>query len=277
VASRAAFFDLDKTVIAKSSALAFGRHFYASGLINRRAMIKSTYAQFVYALGGADDEQMARMRDELARMVTGWDVAQVQSIVAEALHDLIDPLVYDEAATLIEAHHAEGDDVVIVSSSGEEVVGPIGQLLRADRVIATRMVIEAGRYTGDVEFYAAGPHKAEAIRELARVQGYDLADSHAYGDSISDLPMLQAVGHPHAVNPDRALRREAETRGWPVLDFRHPVPLHARAGLPAPSRPVAAAGLAGAVLGVLAVARARRARRRGARTAKSGKPRTRKQ
>jgi HAD superfamily hydrolase (TIGR01490 family) len=251
-ARAAAFFDLDKTVIAKSSALAFGRHFYASGLINRRAMMKSAYAQFVYLVGGADDDQMARMRDELARMVTGWDAVQVRGIIDEALHDLIDPLVYAEAADLIEAHHAAGRDVVIVSSSGEEVVEPIGELLGADAVVATKLIVEDGRYTGDVGFYAAGPHKAQAISELARQHGYDLAVSYAYSDSISDVPMLEAVGHPHAVNPDRALRREAQRRGWPILDFRRPVSLRARFGrLPTPSRPLAV-GLAG-VAGLVAI------------------------
>src|SRR5205085_1861601 len=167
----AAFFDLDKTIIAKSSALAFGRHFYASGLINRRAMLKSTYAQFVYVLGGADEEQMTRMRDELARMVAGWDVQQVRDIVAETLHELIDPLVYDEAAALIESHHAAGRDVVIVSSSGEEVVVPIADMIGADHVIATRMVRRDGRYTGAVAFYAACPAKAAAMRDLADRMG----------------------------------------------------------------------------------------------------------
>jgi HAD superfamily hydrolase (TIGR01490 family) len=243
----AAFFDLDKTIIAKSSTLAFGRHFYASGLINRRAMLKGTYAQFVYLLGGADEEQMARMRDDLAAMVAGWEVQQVRDIVAETLHDLIDPLVYDEAAELIESHKATGLDVVIVSSSGDEVVAPIGELLGADRVIATQMVAVDGRYTGEIAFYAAGPNKADAIRALAAEHGYDLAASFAYTDSFTDLPMLEAVGHPVAVNPDRALRREALARGWPVRDFRRPVPLRARFGrLATPSRPIVL-GMSGAV------------------------------
>jgi HAD superfamily hydrolase (TIGR01490 family) len=252
----AAFFDLDKTIIAKSSTLAFGRQFYASGLINRRAMLKGTYAQFVYLLGGADEDQMVRMRDDLARMVTGWSVDQVRSIVDETLHDLIHPFVYDEAAELIESHRAAGRDVVIVSSSGAEVVTPIGELLGADHVIATRLVSVDGRYTGEIDYYAAGPTKAEAMRELADRHGYDLAASFAYSDSVTDLPMLEAVGQPHAVNPDRALRREAQSRGWPVLDFRRPVPLRSRvAGMQAPSWSLAAALTGAAVLALAVIAR----------------------
>src|SRR5688572_858231 len=159
----AAFFDLDKTIIAKSSALAFSRSFYQGGLINRRAVLKSAYAQFVFLVGGADHDQMERMREYLSALCRGWDVQQVREIVAETLHDLIDPLIYDEAASLIEEHHAAGRDVVIVSSSGAEVVEPIGEMLGADRVVATRMVVEEGRYSGEIEFYAYAENKAKAV------------------------------------------------------------------------------------------------------------------
>jgi HAD superfamily hydrolase (TIGR01490 family) len=244
----AAFFDLDKTIIATSSTLALGRAFYAAGLISRRDVVKGAYARFVYHLGGADEGRMDRMRDDLARTVTGWEEAQVRAIVADALIEAIDPLVYDEAATLIEEHHAAGRSVVIVSSSGDEVVAPVGVMLGADHVVATRMVVEDGLYTGDLDFYAFGLHKAEAMRELATRHGWDLAKCFAYTDSHTDLPMLEAVGHPFAVNPDRALRREAVEREWPVLEFKHPVSLRSRfPRLAAPSRPVAV-GIAGAAV-----------------------------
>ena len=244
----AAFFDLDKTIIAKSSTLAFGKPFYAGGLINRMSVLKATYAQFVYLVGGADASQMDRMRDYLTALCAGWDVEQVRAIVAETLHDIVNPIIYDEAASLIEEHHAAGRDVVIVSSSGEEVVGPIGELVGADRAIGTRMVVEAGRYTGEIEFYAYAEHKAAAIRELADSEGYDLAACYAYSDSVTDLPMLEEVGHPFAVNPDRALRRVAEHKGWPVLEFRRPVTLRDRMPrLSAPPGPRTGAVVAGAV------------------------------
>lgn len=247
----AAFFDLDKTVIAKSSTLTFSKSFYQGGLINRRAALRTAYAQFVFLAGGLDHDQMERMREYLSALCRGWNVQQVREIVAETLHDLIDPIIYDEAASLIEEHHAAGRDVVIVSTSGAEVVEPIGELLGADRVVATRMVVgEDGCFTGEVEYYAYGPTKAEAIRELAASEGYDLARCHAYSDSATDLPMLRAVGHPHAVNPDRALRREAVANGWPVLEFRRPVPLKKR--LPAFSVPPRPALVAAAAIGAAA-------------------------
>ncbi|EXU65841.1 inhibition of morphological differentiation protein [Streptomyces sp. PRh5] len=260
----AAFFDLDKTVIAKSSTLTFSKSFYRGGLINRRAALRTAYTQFVFLAGRADHEQMERMRKYLSALCRGWNVQQVKEIVAETLHDLIDPIIYDEAASLIEEHHTAGRDVVIVSTSGAEVVEPIGALLGADRVVATRMVVEDGVFTGEVEYYAYGPTKAEAIAELAESEGYDLSRCYAYSDSVTDLPMLEAVGHPHTVNPDRALRREAAARGWPVLSFNRPVRLkQRRPSLPMPPRPVlavaAAAGAAAATAGLLWYTNRRRA------------------
>ncbi|MFI9720722.1 HAD family hydrolase [Streptomyces sp. NPDC052396] len=258
----AAFFDLDKTVIAKSSTLTFSKSFYQGGLINKRAVLRTAYAQFVFLAGRADHEQMERMREYLSELCRGWNVQQVREIVAETLHELIDPIIYDEAASLIEEHHAAGRDVVIVSTSGAEVVEPIGRLLGADRVVATRMAVEDGAFTGEVEYYAYGPTKAEAVRELAESEGYDLAGCYAYSDSVTDIPMLESVGHPHAVNPDRALRREALTRDWPVLTFSRPVRLKRRlSSLPRPSTSTlvtVAVGTAAATAGLLWLAGRRR-------------------
>ncbi len=129
----AAFFDLDKTIIARSSSFAFSKPFQAGGLISRRAMLRSAYAQFVYLVGGADHDQMEKMRQFMSQLTAGWDVATVREIVAETLHHVVDPIVYDEAVSLIEEHRALGRAVVIVSTSGAEVVGPIGAMLAPTR------------------------------------------------------------------------------------------------------------------------------------------------
>jgi HAD superfamily hydrolase (TIGR01490 family) len=251
-ATTAAFFDLDKTVIARSSTFAFSRPLYQGGLINRRAVLRSAYAHVVFLLAGADHDQMERMREYISSMVAGWEVQQVREIVAETLVDLIEPTVYREAVELIDEHHAAGRDVVIVSASGAELVEPIAGMLGADDLIATSMVVENGHYTGEVAFYAYGEHKAGAIRELAAARGYRLEDSYAYSDSVTDIPMLAAVGHPVAVNPDRALRREAATRGWPVLDFTQPAPLRRRL----PGQDTRPAALVAVVVGATAVSAA---------------------
>lgn len=225
----AAFFDLDKTVIAKSSVLAFTRPFFEEGLLSRRAVLGSSYAQLLYMLSAADQARVDRMREHIAHMCKGWDVEQITSIVETTLQDVVTPLVYAEAKDLIADHHARGHDVIIVSASGHEVVAPIARTLGAAHAAGSRMRIVDGRYAGELEFYCFGGAKAVAIRELADRYGYDLSRSYAYSDSATDLPMLQAVGNPRAVNPDRPLRRAAIENRWPILVFARPVPLGRRA------------------------------------------------
>lgn len=249
----AAFFDLDKTVIAKSSTFAFSREFQAGGLISRGAVLRSAYTHFLYLVGGADHDQMEKMRRFMSELCAGWDVATVREIVADTLHNKIDPLVYDEAVNLIERHQAEGRDVIIVSTSGSELVEPIGEMLGADHVVATHLEVGPdGRYTGRIRFYCYAENKAKAITDLARKRGYDLTRSYAYSDSVTDVAMLEAVGHPYAVNPDKDLRRVAREREWPILVFEKPVALRSRVKLPPAKPTLAALGVAG--LGAVAAA-----------------------
>lgn len=244
----AAFFDLDKTVIAKSSVLAFGRHFYKEGLLSRATIMKGVYAQVVYMLVGADEEKMERMRESMLALTKGWSRDRVGAIVRETFEATVTPLVFAEVLELFREHRDAGRKVIIISSSPDEIVGPIAEHLEVDEHIATRAKLDAeGRYTGELEFYAYGPYKATAMRVAAERDGIDLSASYAYSDSVTDLPMLEAVGHPHAVNPDKELARIAQERGWPVLWFTHPVRLRDRLPVPPPG-PTAAVG------GVLALA-----------------------
>src|SRR5690349_1906348 len=213
----AAFFDLDKTLIARSSTLAFGRSFYRHGLLSRTDMMRGALAQVRYRLSGADHRQMEKLRASACAACRGWPADRVTEIVSRYLNDLILPCVYAEARALLSEHRGAGQDVIIVSTSGQEVVAPIGALLGVESVIATRMRIADGHYTGEMEFYAYGEAKAAQVRELAEQRGYSLPHCYAYSDSVTDLPMLEVVGHPRVVNPDRALRRIAAQRGWPVL------------------------------------------------------------
>ena len=244
----AAFFDLDKTVIAKASMAAFGRPLYREGLISRTTALRVLYAQLVYMQLGASEQKLARIRDSVLTLTKGWDQGQIRQIVRETLEAVVEPIVYAEAVELMAQHRREGRKVFIISASPEEVAQPLGEYLGADEVIATRaQVDEAGRYTGHMDFYAYGPYKAEAIRQRAEAEGIDLAESYAYSDSYTDCPMLEAVGHPVAVNPDRVLRRLAREREWEILTFRRSVPLRQRV---TPRRPrlVAAAAFGGAAL-----------------------------
>ena len=249
-----------RQVIAHSSVLAFGRHFYKQGLLSRGTIAKGLYAQVVYMLVGADEAKMERMRESMLALTKGWSKDHVAGIVRETLTETVTPLVFAEVLELFDEHKKAGRKVFIISSSPEEIVGPIAEHLDVDEAIATRAKLDAdGAYTGELEFYAYGPYKATAMREVAERDGIDLAASYAYSDSVTDVPMLETVGHPHAVNPDRDLERVAKERGWPVSHFVHPVRLRDRLPAPPPG-PTAAVGgalalAAGAVVAAWALRR----------------------
>jgi HAD superfamily hydrolase (TIGR01490 family) len=249
----AAFFDLDKTVIAKSSVLAFGKPFYREGLLSRSALLKTLYGQALYRLGGADEAKMDKARESMLSLTRGWEQARVRDVVLDTFEKIVSPIIYAEALELFETHREAGRKVFLVSSSPVEIVEALGDYLGVDEVIATRgRIDETGHYTGEIDFYAYGPNKAAAVRAAAKREGIDLAASYAYSDSITDLPMLEVVGHPVAVNPDRELARLARQRGWEIRRFDHPVQLRHRVPVPPPG-PTAVVGglLVAAGLGVV--------------------------
>ena len=242
-----------------------------SGLISTAALARGVIAQLPYLLVGANENQTGRLMERLALMSAGVERADMQAVVRDALATVIEPAVYAEALDLIAAHHRAGHDVVVVSASSAEMVEPIAALVGADRAIATRMEVDTeGRFTGRIEHSLLHGAKVDALVADASAHHIDLARSWAYSDSISDRPMLEAVGHPVAVNPDRDLRRLAAAQGWPVRDFERPVRVRVRIRMPRPSLPDGsrllwgAAGLTGlaAVIVVVGAATAvRRARR----------------
>jgi len=237
----AAFFDLDKTVIAKSSVLAFGRPFYKEGLLSRRTILHGIYGQLVFMLLGADENKMEKLRESMLSLTRGWEHERVATIVEETLDEVLEPIIYDEALELIDHHRFHGRRIVLISSAPAEIADPLGRFLDVDDVIATRAELDdEGRYTGELAFYAYGEHKAAAVRELAEREAIDLSASYAYSDSITDVPMLEEVGHPTAVNPDRELLRYAREHGWDIREFHRPVRLRDRVPVP-PRGPTIAA------------------------------------
>ena len=252
--SEAAFFDLDKTVIARSSTLAMSRTLMRDGLLSPTTVVRSLYAQVVYHLVGADHEKMEQMRHAALELTRGWEADRVRRLVRETMEEVIAPLAYREALELIAEHRRAGRDIWIVSSSGEEIVEPFAAYLGVRNVIATRSGIDAsGRYDGTLEFYAYAGAKATAIRQLAEVRGYDLDRCYAYSDSITDLPMLTAVGNPVVVNPDRELRAAAAAMDWEILEFHSPVRLRDRLpDVPGPRGQLVAGVVGAAVIGLLA-------------------------
>ncbi|HLY84559.1 MAG TPA: HAD-IB family hydrolase [Acidimicrobiales bacterium] len=255
----AAFFDLDKTVIAKASMVAFSRTFYRRGLLSRGTVLRALWAQLIFLHLGASEVKLTRIRESVLTLTRGWEQARVREIVAETLAVIVEPITFAEALELIDEHKAAGRRVYIISASPSEIVEPLARFLGVDDAIASQArVDENGCYTGEMDVYAYGPYKAELIRQVAARDGIDLSESFAYSDSYTDLPMLDVVGHPVVVNPDRVLLKVARERGWEVQQFVQPVRLRDRMPVP-PAKTTAVVGISAALAGaVLVVWRVRR-------------------
>ncbi|HET7573092.1 MAG TPA: HAD-IB family hydrolase [Gaiellaceae bacterium] len=212
----AAFFDLDRTLLRRFSALALAPAFRRHGMLSRRQVARAACLQLVYVTRGASHEAVRRAAEDGLLVLRGRTPDQLRELVAEALEPVLRPLVYPEALELVARHRARGEAVFIVSATLQEIVQGIADDLGFDGALGTICRVEDGCYTGIAERPLHAAAKAEAIRSL----GFDLADSTAYSDSHTDVPFLEAVGNPVAVNPDRGLRRVAVERGWPVLEFR---------------------------------------------------------
>jgi HAD superfamily hydrolase (TIGR01490 family) len=248
----AAFFDLDKTVISKASMVAFSGPLHRAGMLSRKVMLRAAWGQILYAQFGATPEKLEKLRETVLALTKGWDQSEISGIVRESMAATIEPIVFDEALQRIRQHQAWGHKVFIVSASPEEVVAPIAQLLGVDEAIATRAELdEHGRYSGRTERYVYAEEKVVAIEEVAERDGLDLEHCWAYSDSATDIPMLAAVGHPVAVNPDRELARVARARGWQVERFRHEVPLRERVPMPEPRQAAMGGGAAALGAGAL--------------------------
>jgi HAD superfamily hydrolase (TIGR01490 family) len=219
--SGAAFFDLDRTLLSRSSSLALAGTFRKRGLIGRPQLAKAALAQLVFARFGAGQARVGRTANSAMTILQGLSVEVMHEIVEEAWEPVLRPLVYREAVDLAAEHTGRGEPVFIVSAALYEVVETIAQKLGLAGALASRAEVDDGVYTGRLERRLYGPEKATALVELTTAEGLELASSTAYSDSHSDLPFLEAVGHPVVVNPDRALARVARARDWPVRRFRH--------------------------------------------------------
>ena len=216
----AAFFDLDRTLLRRSSALALAGSFRRRGLISRWQMLRAAGWQLLFVARGASHESVRRAAEDGLRLLAGYTPEDLRELVAEAMEPILRPLVYAEPLHLVDQHHARGEKVYIVSASLQEIVEAIAADLGFDGALGTVIEVKDGKYTGRAERSLHAEAKAECVRALAEREGYDLAECTAYSDSHTDLPFLEEVGHPVAVNPDRVLRRVAVERGWPVLEFK---------------------------------------------------------
>ncbi|HLY94943.1 MAG TPA: HAD-IB family hydrolase [Gaiellaceae bacterium] len=212
----AAFFDLDRTLLRRSSALALAGSFRERGLISRMQLAKAAAWQLLFVMRGASHETVRRAAEDGLLVLRGSTPEELRTLVAEALEPVLRPLVYAEPLHLVEQHRARGEPVYIVSATLQEIVEAIAADLGFDGALGTICEVKDGMYTGRAVRALHAENKVVAVREL----GFELDLCTAYSDSHTDLPLLEAVGHPVAVNPDRALRRIAGERDWPVLEFQ---------------------------------------------------------
>jgi HAD superfamily hydrolase (TIGR01490 family) len=215
----AAFFDLDRTLLRRSSVLALAGSFRKRGLISRTHLAKAALWQLLFVARGVSAETVRSAAEEGMRFLKGFSVEEMRALVGDAMEPILRPLVYAEPLHLVQQHRERGERVYVVSATLQEIVEHIAGDLGFDGALGSTCEIVDGVYTGRSLRALHGVGKANAIRELAAAEGFDLAECTAYSDSHTDVPFLDAVGHPVAVNPDRALRRIARERGWTILEF----------------------------------------------------------
>jgi HAD superfamily hydrolase (TIGR01490 family) len=219
----AAFFDLDRTLIRRSSALALAGPFQERGLIGRKQLAKAAAWQILFAARGAGADTVRKAAEDGLMLLEGLEVDELRALVGDAMETALKPLVYREPLELVQKHRERGEPVYIVSATLQEIIDPLAEELGFDGALGSLCEIVDGRYTGRSLRACHGAGKAEAVRELAAAEDIDLARSTAYSDSHTDLPFLEAVGRPVAVNADRELRRISRERGWPMLTFSDPL------------------------------------------------------
>lgn len=221
--ARAAFFDLDKTLIPGSSLFLLARGAYDRDLIRVGDFLRFGRGQIMFRLGGSERRSgMDMSRETMLSFVTGRTQAEQIRMGREIAEERIIPRVYENITTVIKGHQSRNELTFLVTAAPQELAQVVAEALEMTEAIGTRAELDdsgyyTGRLVGDV---LHGPAKAEAVLKIAAERDIDLEYCDAYSDSINDLPLLDSVGNPHAVNPDRELRRIALARGWPVHELR---------------------------------------------------------
>lgn len=215
----AAFFDLDRTLIRRASVLALAGTFRERGVISRWDMLKAAVWQVIFTARGADADAVRRAAEDGMRFLKGYSVEEMRRLVGDSMEPVLRPLVYEEPLHLLQKHRERGECCYIVSATLQEIVDHIATDLGFDGAVGSTCEIRDGVYTGKSLRGVHGAGKVVALHELAAAHELDLAASTAYSDSHTDVPFLEAVGHPVAVNPDKKLRRIARRRSWPILEF----------------------------------------------------------
>lgn len=241
-----AIFDLDKTIIDTSASLAYRRPMAERGLLNTGEVLKMMAMLGNYMFTTHSEDSLESTKEALTRIIKDRESEPLRQVAQDALQEVITPFIYAEARELIEWHREQGHSIAIVTASASIMVQPIAKELGVDHLFATELEEKDGRFTGAVTHFNKGHAKVERIRELVAEHGYDLDESYAYSDAATDIPMLELVGNPVAVNPDRPLKKRATEESWPIKQFNRPEPLFPQAAV------IAGAGATLALLGIAA-------------------------
>jgi HAD superfamily hydrolase (TIGR01490 family) len=216
----AAFFDLDKTLMAGSSGMQFARIAAKQGVVGKRQLASWGFEHFRYRLRGTTDARTAEVLKVARELIRGLPEKTIDRMGPEVMAAIL-PRVFPQMLEEVYAHQDAGRPTFIVSAAGNGVVEQLAHVLGMDGGIGTRYDVDAdGNYTGRLDGpFVYGEGKVTAMEEFAAGHEIELAESYAYSDSLSDLPMLRAVGNPVAVNPDPPLAQIARAEGWQVMRF----------------------------------------------------------
>jgi HAD superfamily hydrolase (TIGR01490 family) len=251
----AAFFDLDNTLIQGASLFHLARGLAARRILTTRQIARYGWGQFSFRMRGERAGQLESTRNRALSFAQGHSVAEITHICHEIFDEFLSAKIWPGTRALAHAHLGRGEPVWLLTAAPRELAQIVSERLGLSGALGTIAEAVDGVYSGRLSGQVLhGSAKGDAVRALAAREGYSLLSCHAYSDSANDLPMLTAVGHPHAVNPDHRLRRHALRHGWPMVEYRAGARI-LRIGAPGTANVAAVAGTSGAGTGVRGAAR----------------------
>jgi HAD superfamily hydrolase (TIGR01490 family) len=242
--TRAAFFDVDNTLVRGSTLYFLGRGMYQRGYFTKSDISRFVVANLRFRMTGTEKKDVIdRYQKAATDFVGGHKVTDILALGEEIYDEYVSPKLWERTCEIAREHLAKGEDVWLVTAAPQDMAEIIANRLGFTGAIGSKVIVKDGIYTGELDGKLLhGTEKAIAIQKLAQEHGYDLAECYSYSDSHNDLPLLTAVGHPSAINPDAILRLKALAEGWPIHDFRRARYLNRLLG-PAVSRLAAAGAL----------------------------------
>ena len=213
-----ALFDLDETLLAGDSDYLWGRHLVEKGVVDGESYERTNrefYEQ--YKQGTLDIYAFSRFA---FKPLSEHPIEQLHAWRAEFIDEKIKPIMTKKGQDALEKHRAAGDQLVIITSTNRFITQPIAELYRVDQLIATEPKMENGKYTGELDVPCFSHHKIDRLNEWLAIAGHSLEDSYGYSDSHNDIPLLNVVSHPFAVDPDESLQSHAEKNNWEIISFR---------------------------------------------------------